>query len=157
MICSTSYAGGRGTCITYSAVDHALARALQYLRIRTPEQEWMPDELATVGEVFLEVSRILTKKYFKFMSISNSFIIKRNCLFRYGLTAWEVENKLPLLDTHKTNLLKYCPDYLAPLKCTPGRYRRFDGLCNNLQNPTWGARLTTFTRYLFTSRHILKS
>ena len=67
---------------------------------------------------------------------------------RYGLTAWEVENKLPLLDTHKTNLLKYCPDYLAPLKCTPGRYRRFDGLCNNLYNPTWGARLTTFTRYI---------
>ena len=31
--------------------------------IQTPEQEWMPDELATVGEVFLEVTRILTKKY----------------------------------------------------------------------------------------------
>lgn len=30
--------------------------------IQTPEQEWMPDELATVGEVFLEVTRILTKK-----------------------------------------------------------------------------------------------
>lgn len=67
-------------------------------------------------------------------------------LIRYGLSAYDVEYKLPLIDTHKTNLLKYCPDFLAPLQCTPGKYRRFDGLCNNLANPTWGARLTSFTR-----------
>lgn len=66
---------------------------------------------------------------------------------RYGLTPHEIENQLPLLDTHKTNLLKYCPDFMSPLHCTAGKYRRFDGLCNNLQNPTWGARLTAFTRY----------
>ena len=131
-------------------MDDALKMALNYLHIRTPEQEWMPDELATVGEVFLEVSRIITKKY----KITNVHLLKNyhfDCTMlifscRYGLTAWEVENKLPLLDTHKTNLMKYCPAFLAPLKCTPGRYRRFDGLCNNLQHPTWGARLTAFNR-----------
>lgn len=50
-------------CITYVAVDHALAQALQYLRIETPEEEWMPEQLATVGEVFLETARILTRRY----------------------------------------------------------------------------------------------
>lgn len=120
--------GYGGNCITYAAVDHALAQALQYLRIETPEEEWMPEQLATVGEVFLETARILAR--------------------RYGLTPHEIENQLPLLDTHKTNLLKYCPDFMSPLHCTPGKYRRFDGLCNNLQNPTWGARLTSFTRLL---------
>ena len=65
------------------------------------------------------------------------------------MSAHDIEYKLPLIDTHKTNLLKYCPDFLAPLQCTPGKYRRFDGLCNNLANPTWGARLTTFTRLVF--------
>jgi hypothetical protein len=52
-------------CITYSAVDHALAQALQYLRIETPEEEWMPEQLATVGEVFLETARILARRYNK--------------------------------------------------------------------------------------------
>ncbi len=65
----------------------------------------------------------------------------------YGLSAYDVEYKLPLLDTYHTDLLRVCPDYLSPLQCVPGRYRRFDGLCNNLIHPTWGARLTTFPRY----------
>lgn len=79
-----------------------------------------------------------------FSDVNLIFILLQNS--RYGLTPHEIENQLPLLDTHKTNLLKYCPDFMSPLHCTPGKYRRFDGLCNNLQNPTWGARLTSFTR-----------
>lgn len=30
--------------------------------IETPEQEWMGEELATVGEVFLEVTRTLARR-----------------------------------------------------------------------------------------------
>ena len=54
--------GYGGHCITYAAVDQALAQALHYLRIETPEEEWMPEQLATVGEVFLETARILTRR-----------------------------------------------------------------------------------------------
>ena len=31
--------------------------------IEKPEEEWMPEQLATVGELFLQVTRILAKKY----------------------------------------------------------------------------------------------
>jgi hypothetical protein len=107
----------------------------------------MPEQLATVGEVFLETARILARRYNKLITHTKLKPVNQNFSPpRYGLTPHEIENQLPLLDTHKTNLLKYCPDFMSPLHCTPGKYRRFDGLCNNLQNPTWGARLTTFTR-----------
>ena len=31
--------------------------------IDVPEQEWMPEQLATIGEVFLEVTRILARRW----------------------------------------------------------------------------------------------
>ena len=54
---------GASTCITYSAVNAALAQALTYHRVEIPEQEWMPEQLATVGELFLDVTRILARRY----------------------------------------------------------------------------------------------
>ena len=35
-----------------------------------------------------------------------------------------------------------CPPFLSGVECRPGKYRRVDGLCNNLENPTWGAAHT---------------
>lgn len=34
------------------------------------------------------------------------------------------------------------------MECRPGKYRRLDGLCTNLQHPTWGAVNQPFTRLM---------
>ncbi|KAK3867852.1 hypothetical protein Pcinc_026722, partial [Petrolisthes cinctipes] len=66
----------------------------------------------------------------------------------YGLTAAEVAHNLPLLDTTRTAVSTVCPRFTSPMQCTPGKYRRIDGLCNNLYSPTWGATRAVFTRFL---------
>ncbi|KAK4310614.1 hypothetical protein Pmani_017833, partial [Petrolisthes manimaculis] len=63
----------------------------------------------------------------------------------YGLTAAEVAHNLPLLDTTRTAVSTVCPRFTSPMQCTPGKYRRIDGLCNNLYSPTWGATRAVFT------------
>lgn len=68
-------------------------------------------------------------------------------LFRYGLSYEEIEKGLPLIDTSKTLIREVCPPFLSNVECRPGKYRRYDGLCTNLQHPTWGAINTPFTRY----------
>lgn len=65
--------------------------------------------------------------------------------FSYGLTVEEVES-LPQIDTSKTLIQEVCPPYLSNVECHPGKYRRLDGLCNNIENPSWGATMTPFTR-----------
>lgn len=59
-----------------------------------------------------------------------------------------IYNGLPLIDTTKTVIDKYCPAFLKHRECTPERFRTFNGLCNNLENPYWGASLTAFRRLL---------
>lgn len=63
----------------------------------------------------------------------------------YGLTVEEIES-LPQIDTSKTLIQEVCPPYLSNVECHPGKYRRLDGLCNNIDNPSWGATMTPFTR-----------
>lgn len=41
-----------------------------------------------------------------------------------------------------------CPPFLSGVECRPGKYRRFDGLCNNLEHPTWGAAMAPFQRLI---------
>ncbi|KAG8272476.1 hypothetical protein J6590_040631 [Homalodisca vitripennis] len=66
---------------------------------------------------------------------------------RFGLNGIEVEAALPRIDTSRTEIGSYCPQFLRrPRKCRPQRYRRHDGLCNNLDHPTWGAARTPFRR-----------
>lgn len=67
-------------------------------------------------------------------------------LTRYGLSYEDIEKGLPLIDTSKTLIREVCPPYLSNVECRPGKYRRYDGLCTNLQHPTWGATNTPFTR-----------
>lgn len=67
-------------------------------------------------------------------------------IFRYGLSYEDIEKGLPLIDTSKTLIREVCPPFLANVECRPGKYRRYDGLCSNLQHPTWGATMTPFTR-----------
>ncbi|KAG8258755.1 peroxidase activity protein [Homalodisca vitripennis] len=58
----------------------------------------------------------------------------------------EVETGLPQIDTSKTLIQEVCPPYLSNVECHAGKYRRLDGLCNNINNPSWGATMTPFTR-----------
>ncbi|KAG8229280.1 hypothetical protein J437_LFUL009641 [Ladona fulva] len=67
---------------------------------------------------------------------------------RYGLSYEDVEKGLPLIDTSKTLIREVCPPFLSNVECRPGKYRRYDGLCTNLQHPTWGATMTPFTRLI---------
>lgn len=69
-------------------------------------------------------------------------------LFSYGLSYEEIEKGLPRIDTSRTLIREVCPAFLANVECQPGKYRRYDGLCNNVKHPTWGATNTPFTRYL---------
>ncbi|KMQ96941.1 chorion peroxidase [Lasius niger] len=89
---------------------------------------WRPEDLATIGELLLDISANLAQTY--------------------GLTYEEIEKSLPLIDTSKTLIREVCPAYLSNVECRPGKYRRYDGLCTNLQNPTWGATLSPFARLM---------
>lgn len=100
--------------------------------IAQPHGDWQPDEVATVGELLLDISINLARTY--------------------GLSYEDIEKGLPLIDTSKTLIREVCPPYLSNVECHPGKYRRFDGLCTNLEHPTWGATNTPFTRYLYSVR-----
>lgn len=65
---------------------------------------------------------------------------------RYDLNAEDVNKFLPMIDTSKTLIRNVCPSCLSRVACKTGKYRRADGLCNNMDNPTWGATMSTFNR-----------
>ena len=60
----------------------------------------------------------------------------------YG-TIFDVVSKI---DTSKTVIYDYCPEYLKSVRCEPERYRNLEGLCNNLENPHWGAAMIAHSR-----------
>ncbi|XP_015522628.2 uncharacterized protein LOC107226351 [Neodiprion lecontei] len=120
---------GSQTCITYDAVNHAYIEARKRINVAQPNTEtWRGEDLATVGELLLDISTNLAQKY--------------------GLTYDDIEKGLPLIDTSKTLIREVCPAFLSNVECRPGKYRRYDGLCTNLENPTWGATMTPFSRLL---------
>ncbi|XP_054003240.1 uncharacterized protein LOC128889548 isoform X1 [Hylaeus anthracinus] len=120
---------GSQSCITYDAVNRAYIEARKRINVAQPKgKTWRPEDLATVGELLLDIST--------------------NLAHTYGLTYEEVEKSLPLIDTSKTLIREVCPAYLSDVECRAGKYRRNDGLCTNLRNPTWGATLSPFQRLL---------
>ncbi|XP_070492869.1 peroxidase [Chironomus tepperi] len=116
------------TCITYDAVNQAYIDARKRIRVAQPKGEWKPEEVATVGELLLDMSIQLARTY--------------------GLSYEDIEKGLPNIDTSKTLIREVCPPFLSGVECRPGKYRRVDGLCNNLENPTWGGTHTPFTRLI---------
>jgi peroxidase len=60
----------------------------------------------------------------------------------------DIEKGLPTIDTSRTLVREVCPPFLSGVECRPGKYRRVDGLCNNLVHPTWGAANTPFQRLI---------
>ncbi|XP_064549851.1 peroxidase [Drosophila montana] len=122
------YSSGAGTCITYDAINAAYSDARKRIHVAEPKSDWKPEELATVGELLLDISIQLARTY--------------------GLSYEEIEKGLPTIDTSKTLIREVCPPFFAGVECRPGKYRRFDGLCNNIEHPTWGATNSPFQRLI---------
>ncbi|XP_042884671.1 chorion peroxidase-like [Penaeus japonicus] len=116
-----------GSCITSQAVDAAFQSALAARgNLEEPLGDWEPEDIAPLGDILLDTSRILAR--------------------RYDLSADEIWTQLPKMDVGETLVARYCPDFASPMQCVPGRYRRHDGLCNNLRFPTRGATRAAFAR-----------
>ena len=55
----------------------------------------------------------------------------------YNLSKDEVTFGLPLSDVRGTRLSTLC-QIKVDFPCQPGKYRAYNGYCNNVQNPNWG-------------------
>ncbi|XP_076252124.1 peroxidase homolog [Rhynchophorus ferrugineus] len=119
---------GPHTCITYDAINAAYLDARKRIPVAQPHGDWKPEDVATVGEVLYDISSYLAKTY--------------------GLSYEDIEKGLPLIDTSKTLIREICPPFMSNVECRAGKYRRFDGLCTNLEHPTWGATNTPFQRLM---------
>ncbi|KZS09370.1 Chorion peroxidase [Daphnia magna] len=119
------------TCITYEAVDAAFSAAKSKLRLPSTKSRTLTErDIDLLGKVIVETTRNLANQY--------------------GLPADVISNGLPLIDTSKTAIDQFCPSFLKKeeSKCTAERYRQYNGLCNNLEHPYWGAALTAFRRMI---------
>ena len=65
----------------------------------------------------------------------------------YNLSKDEVTFGLPLSDVRGTRLSTLC-QIKVDFPCQPGKYRAYNGYCNNVQNPNWGVANRRFLRYL---------
>lgn len=68
--------------------------------------------------------------------------------FRFKLSPDVIIHSMPLVDTSKTAIEDMCPAFLKPVKCPVSRYRTLSGMCNNLDNPSWGSSRSAFVRFL---------
>jgi hypothetical protein len=121
-----------GACISYQDVNAAFTQAVQSLPfqpLKFPNiGDFSNEELGNLGTVIHETTRIIAKAY----SLEPS-------------TVFDVVNKI---DTAKTVIAEYCPRYLLNRRCEVRRYRDVEGICNNLQNPHWGASMIAHSRFL---------
>ncbi|KAL7306502.1 hypothetical protein TKK_0001201 [Trichogramma kaykai] len=117
------------TCITYEAVNRAFIEASKRIFVsKPPNEKWRFEDIGAVGELLLDITS--------------------NLAYTYGLTTEQLDNLLPLLDTSKTLIRDVCPAFLSNVQCKAGKYRRFDGLCTNLEHPSWGGSLQPFVRLM---------
>ena len=63
----------------------------------------------------------------------------------YNLSKDEVTFGLPLSDVRGTRLSTLC-QIKVDFPCQPGKYRAYNGYCNNVQNPNWGVANRRFLR-----------
>lgn len=119
---------GQHTCISYDAVNRAYLEARKRIVVSQPKGDWKAEDYASVGELILDISINLARTY--------------------GLTYEEIEKGLPLIDTSRTLIRDVCPPIFSHVECRAGKYRRLDGLCNNLEHPTWGASMAPFQRLI---------
>ncbi|XP_068081797.1 peroxidase isoform X2 [Anabrus simplex] len=123
------YNGVDGGCISYGAVDEAFLQAREKVGLRRPLRDNSLHSLSLLGTSLQETTRILAD--------------------RFRLSREEISSLLPKIDTTNTRISSFCPRFLEHTQpCTVTRYRRYDGTCNNLQHPTWGAAKVAFRRLL---------
>ncbi len=67
---------------------------------------------------------------------------------RFNLAPDAIHMGLPMIDTRHTAIDAYCPVRFQRPQCKVQRYRELDGMCNNLENPHWGAVMAPFRRLL---------
>ncbi|GIX91612.1 peroxidase [Caerostris extrusa] len=66
----------------------------------------------------------------------------------FGLSVDAIAHGLPQVDTSKTAIKEICPTFLQPVKCEISRYRTLSGMCNNLDNPSWGSARSAMIRFI---------
>lgn len=124
--------GSGELCIRYTDIDDAIVQSKRNRDYNRPNDmnslEPSIVTLDTTGELALEVSRVLSRKF--------------------ALSPDEMLNALPLIDMAKTSMWSECPANVKPYICTAERFRMYTGHCNNLKHPSWGASYTPFVRYL---------
>ena len=70
------------------------------------------------------------------------------CFQAYSLAPATVFDVVSKIDTSRTVIRDFCPGYLLNRGCEVRRYRDVEGICNNLQNPHWGASMIAHSRFL---------
>ncbi|XP_076348160.1 uncharacterized protein LOC143245790 [Tachypleus tridentatus] len=121
-------------CITFDDVTNAVQEARR--RVGRPPQEIhelssdlpKPKHIAAAALIIEEATRILAQ--------------------RYKLNYDAIVNGLPRIETSTTAVKQVCPTLLKPVKCELSRYRTLTGMCNNLENPSWGSARSAMLRYL---------
>lgn len=116
------------TCITYEAVNAAFASARDRVGLPPASQKFVSEDVGNLGTVVQEATRYIAKQY--------------------GLSKDAIANGLPLIDTTKTIIEGYCPEFLMTPKCEVERYRSVSGICNNIEHPHWGAAMNAHHRFM---------
>ncbi|KAK2721110.1 hypothetical protein QYM36_003402 [Artemia franciscana] len=124
-----SFEGSNGVCITYADVNSAFYKARERLGYESPRKNsFETQEINQLAQVIEETTRILAHEY--------------------SLTNDAIYYALPMIDTSKTIIDKYCPDFLKSSNCEVKRYREYNSGCNNLEMSHWGSALAPFRRLI---------
>lgn len=67
---------------------------------------------------------------------------------RYNMPPDVTQAEMPSIDMRRTAINEHCPAYLKKPRCSLKRFREYNGMCNNLDQPHWGATLTPFRRLI---------
>ena len=118
----------QNTCITYEAVNVAFQDAKQRVGLPPVRGKFSGLDVGHLGTVIHETARYLAKQY--------------------ALSKDAIANGLPLIDTTKSSIEPYCPPFLMTPKCEIQRYRSVEGICNNLEQPHWGAAMNGHHRWI---------
>jgi hypothetical protein len=121
---------GSDTCITFDAVNSAFNTAVGRVGPlkHQGEDDDIEEKAGELGLVLQEASRILASQY--------------------SLSKDAISQGLPLIDTTKTVIDGFCPEFFKEPKCEVERYRSMSGVCNNLDNPLWGKADVTHQRFI---------
>ncbi|XP_076361056.1 salivary peroxidase/catechol oxidase-like [Tachypleus tridentatus] len=127
--------GRRGEiCITHDEINSAVKESVQSVGYPPREIHQLssdfpkPKHIAPVGIILETATHILAH--------------------RYSLSHDVIANGLPKIDTLKTSVKDICPAFLKPVKCELTRYRTLTGMCNNLENPSWGSARSAMLRFI---------